>query len=121
MVIKRECPECKEQKKLARFKFNPVKDKRLCYECDRRIGHNKFYFPQIKGIKKEKNYLRNIDWEEKKVLYKEKLKDGKSESTAKNEIRQIGYMIKIINKNKREYKPETTNINKNFIEGLKNK
>ena len=124
MVKRVECPECHEQKKLARFRYNPVKEKRICYDCDKRIGHNKFFNQEVNGGKERNKFMRlQMTDDEKKELWISLVKTGMSEEQARWRVNSLNYRLKMQERRRmftwsKVRKEESNNINKKFLEGL---
>ena len=113
---KEVCPECGRLLRLKWFTYNPILEKRVCKRCDKRIGHNQFYEPKIKGSKRKKRPLNySITRDESQVLYNKK-----------GNNKQVNFLKHYINKfyQKKRYEEKIKKIKdkerqKKFIEGLK--
>lgn len=122
MNKKKQCPECGVTYTLHCFKYNPIKDKKLCGRCHNKIGTNKFYFPEIKGEKrfnKHNNY--DLTLNEKQALFKELISQGINEDVAKKRVNnRCRYVRQFQWRKRRENKDEgNVDIMKNLLAGLK--
>jgi len=77
MVNKKEiCLECKRLLRTKGFVYNKLLKKRICKQCDKRIGNNKFYVPFKQKSNRVGNY--NISELEKKRLWRKYVTQGYS-------------------------------------------
>lgn len=111
---KEVCSECGRLLRKKRFRINPLLKKKICIRCDKRIGHNKFYAPEIKTIKKF--YPYGIKKDEEEVILDKKFNQGKDARKELNFLKT--YVKRFYNKRKYEEKNKK-DINKKFVEGLK--
>lgn len=119
MVSKKKvCEECGRILRTRCFKLNPVLNKKICYICDRRIGHNKYYKPDIKTNKGKNFYKMELKQDEKQALLNELLSHGLSEQQANYRINNRQKYLRWFEK-RRMIKPKTNNeLTKRFLEGL---
>ena len=69
MNKKEVCPECKRKLRTKGFVFNKLTKTRICKQCDKRIGHNKFYVPFKQKSDRMGRYSIN-ELEKKRLLQK---------------------------------------------------
>ncbi|HDK42158.1 MAG TPA: hypothetical protein ENG87_02160 [Candidatus Pacearchaeota archaeon] len=125
---KEVCPICNRKLRIKCFVFNPLEKKKICTQCDKRIGHNKFYVP----FKKKGDYIGkyNLNDLEKKRLTKkyEMLGYGHENALRIVSNRIIGLskvrtkqwkLKKGIKIKENMDKRKQRELNKKFIEGLK--
>ena len=89
--------------------------------CNKRIGTNKFYEPEIKGAKKFKTYLSNynLKLDEQQALYKELIKMGLSHNQAKYRVANRKRYIWWFQKKRLIKKSiDFNNMQKKLVEGL---
>ena len=118
---KEVCQECGRLLRTKNFRSNPILNKKICQRCDKKIGHNKYYQPEIKGVKKRKkptNYAITDD--EDRVLYRKKIRKGEN---AREGVKFVKHYINRFYQKKR-YEERMKKIKdedkqKKFIEGLK--
>lgn len=126
---KKECPECHRLLRTRCFakKENPIRQQILCKQCDRRIGHNKFYNP-------ETDKQRKAIWSQKttnrQILYKNYISQGFSPEEAAKKCNQHAKWMRgqIARKRRAQFmkgfwarknKEKAANQRKQFLEGLK--
>lgn len=114
------CSECGRLLRSRCFIYNRVIKNRICRQCDKRIGTNIFYEPNIKGEKKKtkkycRNKSRNFKNDEKEFLTKKNLKNGLTYEESKIKIKNFIEDLRRINR-----KEKKEDLNKKLIEGLKN-
>jgi hypothetical protein len=121
-VVKRiECPECGRLcKPVAQMRLNPVLNKKICWHCDKKIGHNKFYNPKINGSKQKIKFMRlTMNEDEKNELWQSLIRIGLSEEQARIRVRNLQNRLfwqqrnRMFNQNKTQ-----SELNKNFLAGL---
>jgi len=122
------CPICKRKLRVRSFVWNPLVKEKVCKQCDRRIGHNKFYINPID----KKDYIGKytINSLEKKRLFQKYRRMG---NTVKNSWRLVRRRINQLKgvkrashyyKRKQELKEDKIKqkereLNLKLIEGLK--
>ena len=122
MFEKRVCPKCQRHLRTRCFVFNPVLKEKICRRCDKRIGHNIFYEPTIKGAKKRiiKKFWNFTSWfkrDERDFIEKKMEKNGLDREQAMKKMKEEIKMIQSIVRKEHEVKEKIDN--KKLIEGLK--
>ncbi len=129
MVNKKEiCPECKRKLRTKCFVFNRLRKTRMCNQCNRRIGNNKFYVPF--KTKSDRMGKYNINELEKKRLWQKYVAQGYSHQMAWrkvyasiNGLRGMRKGARIQRKkeyvDKMEVNKQRKQMKKQFVEGLR--
>jgi len=123
MKPKETCPECGKYLRTKNFRINRKNGNRMCKQCIRRIGENKFYVPPIERVAKRITRLSNheISFDESKRLYKKLREEGLNHQQAIRRIKLERYFVrKTQRQNRMKYKKEQSKKSmKSFLEGLK--
>jgi hypothetical protein len=121
---KNTCPECGRLLRNRCFSYNPIKDARLCIYCNKKLGRNKFYEPEIKGAKnrslsrRKRFYAWMLLKDEREYLMDKKEKEGLTREEAKEKINNsMSFIRELIIKKQKEnnIKPN----NQQFLNRLK--
>lgn len=128
MNKKEECPICKRKLRIRCFLFNKVRKERICRQCDKRIGSNKFYVP----FAKKKDYIGNysLTEQEKFKLYQKFTAEGNDSRTAWKKVYHHVNLLKqqkqksmYSDKQRKRYfaqqAEQRKEYQKKFVEGLK--
>ena len=130
MVNKKEiCPECKRTLRTKCFVFNKLKKVRICNQCNKRIGNNKFYVPFKKKIDRIGKF--SISEVEKKRLWRKYVQQGHSYQIAWrkvyafiNGLKNVRRGVKYSDKQRKRHfaikAKEKVAQQKEFLGGLKN-
>ncbi len=88
MNKKEVCPECGRTLRTKNFVFNKLRKKKICKQCDKRIGNNIFYV----SFKSKTNFIGkySISEEEKKRLWSKYVNEGCSYRQA---WRKVNYLV----------------------------
>lgn len=118
----KDCPECGIKHR--HLEFNPVKNLKLCSRCNKRIGRNKFYEPEIKGSTKKRKFMKlTMDMGEKQQMFSNLVRNnGLTEEEANKRVKNLQNTL-FYQQRRRMYVPKLTDEFKvskeKFIEGLK--
>jgi len=118
---KKVCNKCNRHLNLKCFVYNPVIKEKVCHQCDKRIGHNIFYEPKIKGakIRIKKKFWNFTSWfkrDERDFIEKKMEASGLDREQAMKKMKEEIKMIQNIVRSRHE---EIKISNKEFLEGLK--
>ncbi len=128
MNKKEVCPECKRTLRTKCFVLNRLRKKRICKQCDKRIGSNIFYVP----FKKKMDFISkySLTEEEKKRLHSKFISQGLGSKEAWRKVYQHVRLLKqqkektrYSDKQRKRYfaikAEQRAKQQKRFVEGLK--